>query len=312
MLKFSVLTRTRYLLLAVLALSAAAACPVSRAATSDGLRWYGYVEELAIAGRPYTYTPMFLNPSRRTLTFSIVNKPSWATLNTRTGQLSGTPSNTIKSYYTYYNISIAVTDGVSTARTPYFFIRVYPPKTADKPLISGTPAASVTAGTPYAFQPTSRDTFSQPLYFSVKNKPAWASFSVATGRLYGTPAKAQAGTYGNVVISATNGELANALPAFSITVKNGVTTTSTGSATLHWVVPTENTNGTAVTNLAGIRIYYGTSAANLNQVAQVASTSQTSYTVSNLAAGVWYFASRAYTTTGVQSALSSVVSKTIP
>ena len=127
-----------------------------------------------------------------------------------------------------------------------------------------------------------------------------------------TPTKAQAGTYGNVVISVTNGELASALPAFSITVKNGVTTTSTGSATLHWVVPTENTNGTALTDLAGIRIYYGTSASNLNQVVQVAGKSQTSYTFSNLAAGVWCFASRAYTTAGVQSALSSAVSKTIP
>jgi len=89
-------------------------------------------------------------------------------------------------------------------------------------------------------------------------------------------------------------------------------TSSTGTATLHWVVPTENTNGTALTDLAGVRIYYGTSASNLSQMVQMASTSQTSYTVSNLTAGVWYFASRAYTTTGVQSALSSVVSKSIP
>jgi Putative Ig domain len=275
---------------------------------TNGLWITGSTQSAAIAGRPYTFTPIVTNPSGRALTFGIVNKPSWATLNTRTGQLSGTPPNIIK---TYTNISISVTNGVTTAKTPYFHIRVYPPNTSDKPTIAGTPATSVTSGSPYAFQPWARDVYGQPLSFSVKNKPAWASFSIATGRLYGTPTKAQAGIYGNVVISATNGKLAAALPAFSITVKNGVTSTSTGSARLYWLTPTKNTNGTALTNLAGVRIYYGTSAANLSHTVQVASP-ETAYTIGNLAAGVWYFAAAAYTTSGMQGARSTVVSKTIP
>jgi hypothetical protein len=144
----------------------------------------------------------------------------------------------------------------------------------------------------------------------VKNKPAWASFSIATGRLYGTPTKAQAGTYSSVQISTTNGKVASALPAFSITVKTGGTT-STGSARLYWVEPTKNTNGTPVTNLGGIRIYYGTSASNLSHMVQVASPT-TAYTIGNLAAGVWYFAAAAYTTAGIQGARSAVARKTVP
>jgi hypothetical protein len=51
---------------------------------------------------------------------------------------------------------------------------------------------------------------------------------------------------------------------------------------------------------------YGTSASSLNQSVQVAGAGQTSYTLSTLAAGTWYFGVKAYTTTGMQSAMSSV------
>jgi len=265
-------------------------------AASDGLYLYGSTQCCAIGGRVYTFTPKVLNPSGRALTFGIVNKPAWVTLNTRTGQLSG-KAPAVATLYS--NISMWVSDGVSTSKAPPFNLRVYPPNTSDRPGISGTP---------YAFQPTARDAYAQPMSFSVKNKPAWASFSIATGRLYGTPTQAQAGTYGNIAISVTNGEAASSLPAFSITVAGGA---STGSATLAWVAPTKNTNGSALTDYAGIRIYYGTSAANLSKMVQVPSPGS-KYTIANLAAGTWYFAASAYNRLGTQGARSSVVSKIVP
>jgi hypothetical protein len=276
-------------------------------ATSDGLYIGDGFRYGAIAGRLYTFTPNVTNPSGRALTFAIANKPSWATLNTRTGQLSGTPPDIIT---IYNNISISVTDGVTTAKTANFHIRVYPPNTWDGPAIRGTPANAVSAGSSYAFQPSAYDAWGQPLSFSVKNKPAWANFSIATGRLYGTPTSAQAGTYSNIEISATNGQHAATLPAFSITVQNGVT--SPGSATLSWQPPTENTNGSALTDLAGTRIHYGTSASNLGHVVQLSGAGQSSYTIGNLTTGTWYFATTAYATDGTESSLSSVVSKSVP
>jgi hypothetical protein len=77
-------------------------------------------------------------------------------------------------------------------------------------------------------------------------------------------------------------------------------------------VPTENTNGTPLTNLAGFHIYYGASPSNLNNTAQIASADTTSYTVDNLAAGTWYFSINAYTSAGVESAISNIASTTIP
>jgi Putative Ig domain len=148
------------------------------------------------------------------------------------------------------------------------------------------------------------------LAFSVQNKPAWANFSIATGMLSGTPTSSQAGTYSNIVLSVSDGVASSALAPFTITVTQA--TPTTGSATVNWVPPTQNTNGTALMNLAGLRIYYGTSPSNLSQMVQVADATQTSTTISNLSSGVWYFGGVAYTTAGAQSAMSSVVSATIP
>jgi Fibronectin type III domain len=98
------------------------------------------------------------------------------------------------------------------------------------------------------------------------------------------------------------------LPAFAITVSD----VANGSATLSWTPPTSNTNGTQLTNLAGYRILYGTSANSLSRSVQIANPGVATYVVSNLSPATWYFAVRSYNTTGVESALSNVASKTIP
>jgi hypothetical protein len=87
---------------------------------------------------------------------------------------------------------------------------------------------------------------------------------------------------------------------------------TTGTATLSWSVPTANTNGTSLTDLAGYVIHYGTSSAALTQTIQLTDPDLTSYVVRNLAAGTYYFAISGYATTGMQGSDSPVVSKTIP
>jgi hypothetical protein len=82
-------------------------------------------------------------------------------------------------------------------------------------------------------------------------------------------------------------------------------------AALSWMPPTQNVDGSPLTNLAGYRISYGTSATALTQTIQVASPSATSYVVSNLAPGTWYFAIRSYTSGGTESAQSNIASKSV-
>ena len=87
--------------------------------------------------------------------------------------------------------------------------------------------------------------------------------------------------------------------------------TGSGAATLSWEAPTTYTNGAALTDLGGYRIYYGTSADNLSQTIQLSGVGMQTYAIDNLGVGTWFFAVRAVTTSGMESALSDVVTKTI-
>jgi hypothetical protein len=102
-------------------------------------------------------------------------------------------------------------------------------------------------------------------------------------------------------------------PASGIVTINGDGTTAptTGSATLLWAAPTENTNGTPLTNLAGYRINYGMAANSLTNVITINSATTTNYEITNLAAGTWYFTIQAYNTEGVDSSPSVSASKAI-
>jgi hypothetical protein len=84
-----------------------------------------------------------------------------------------------------------------------------------------------------------------------------------------------------------------------------------GTATLSWEAPTTTTTGSALTDLAGYRIYYGISASDLSQSIQLNTVGVQTYVIDNLGNGTWYFAIKAVTTVGVESALSDIVSKTI-
>lgn len=84
-----------------------------------------------------------------------------------------------------------------------------------------------------------------------------------------------------------------------------------GEATLRWTAPTQNTDGSPLTNLAGYRIYYGTSSTQLTQTIQLANAGLTTYVVRDLAPGTWYFAVAAYNSAGVESALSNIASKVV-
>jgi hypothetical protein len=175
------------------------------------------------------------------------------------------------------------------------------------PTISGTPLTSVVFGNAYSFTPSNTDPSGAALTFNVKNAPTWATFNNATGELSGTPTAADVGTYTNITIGVSDGTTSVSLPAFQI----AVTQIANGSATLSWVAPTENTDGTPLTNLAGYEIYYGTSVSAMTHRVQIANPGIVTYVISNLSPATWYFSVKAYTSANVQSSTSVMVSKTI-
>jgi hypothetical protein len=92
---------------------------------------------------------------------------------------------------------------------------------------------------------------------------------------------------------------------------NSATNKGSGTATLSWQAPTTNTDGKALTDLSGYRIYYGTDAEDLSESVQLTSVGLQTYVIDGLGTGTWYFAIKAVTQTGVESAFSEIVSKTI-
>jgi len=156
-------------------------------------------------------------------------------------------------------------------------------------------------------RPTAADADGDTLAFSIQNKPAWAAFNTTTGRLSGTPAPADVGTYSNISITVSDGAQSAGLSAFAI----AVTSVSNGRATLSWTAPTANTDGSTLSNLAGYRIRYGTSAASLTNTIVIDNASVTTYIVEDLSPATWYFAVTAINSQGAESTNSNVANKQI-
>jgi hypothetical protein len=163
-------------------------------------------------------------------------------------------------------------------------------------------------GAQYAFQPTASQTTSAVSYY-ITGQPSWAAFNSATGKLSGTPGQSAAGTSATVTITASNGGESASIGPFTIAVESG--SGAPGSVTLNWEAPTENTNGTAATQIIGFYIYYGTSPDDLDQWVVAWGGDATSGTVPNLAPGTYYFSVAAYNWMGVESTPTGVVSTTI-
>jgi hypothetical protein len=278
----------------------AAAPPANRPPTITGTP-----STNATAGQAYSFRPVGSDPDGNTLRYSITGQPSWATFSTSTGRLSGTP--TTANVGTSGSIVISVSDGTVSVALQSFMIKVVAPANRS-PTIGGAPVTSATVGTAYSFQPTGSDPDGNTLTWRIDNKPGWATFNTATGRLTGTPAAGDVGNSGAIVISVSDGTASVSLSSFVISVQ----AVSNGSATVSWTPPIANTDGSTLIDLKGYRVAYGRAADDLTQSADIDNPGLTTYTVNNLASGQWFFAVYAVNQAGVQSDISNVASKTIP
>lgn len=80
------------------------------------------------------------------------------------------------------------------------------------------------------------------------------------------------------------------------------------TASVSWTPPDRNTDGTALADLAGVRIHYGQSATALAYVVNVPAGAR-NVTVTLPAVGTWYFGGRAYRAIGPDSDLSNIVTR---
>jgi hypothetical protein len=276
----------------------------SSATGSAPIIW-GDPETSVLVGTNYVFQPEASDSDGDVLEFSIANKPDWAEFDTTNGVLQGIPGS--QHVGQHGNIVISVTDQTSVVSLASFAIAVEavptPPEEEDEPTanspptISGTPNTSVVVDTQYSFTPDASDPDGDTLSFSIVNKPVWASFNTTTGRLQGTPSSTHIGEHASIDISVTDGSSIAALNRFSITVEP----VGTVSKTISWTAPTQNEDGSALTDLAGYRIYYGTSAGDLNEVIELNSAGITSYVIEDLAPGTYFLAMTSFNSIDLES-----------
>jgi hypothetical protein len=88
--------------------------------------------------------------------------------------------------------------------------------------------------------------------------------------------------------------------------------TGTSSTTLSWDAPTERTDGTALTDLAGFRIHYGRMSGTYDYQIDVNTPGVMTYVVEDLVPGEWFFTVTAYDTAGLESDFSNEARRIIP
>lgn len=160
----------------------------------------GTAEQVTAAGAFYSFTPAAADPDGDALVFSITAKPGWASFDSESGSLSGTPS---KEDAGVYGFTITVSDGTLAAHLPITLTVTY---TNRRPTISGEPDQTALAGRAYSVTPAASDPDGDSLFFEVFNLPAWAEFDSSDGTLFGTPANVHAGTY-TITIRVSDGAL---------------------------------------------------------------------------------------------------------
>lgn len=175
------------------------------------------------------------------------------------------------------------------------------------PLISGSPSATIAQDNDYSFQPSASDPNGDVLTFGIVNKPSWATFNQATGRLTGRPSSSDVRDYPNIQITVSDGALTASLPQFTI----NVVATAAGAATLSWTPPTQNTDGTPLSDLAGYRVYWGKSQGSYTNSQTLLNPGIVSHMVEQLTPATYYFVVTAIDTSGNESQYSNVATKTI-
>ena len=130
--------------------------------------------------------------------------------------------------------------------------------------------------------------------------------SVASNTTSASNTAASASATATPPVSTGSGSSVGAVTKVTTPIK-----TVNGVATLDWMPPTANNDGSALTNLAGYTVYYGTNRSDLSQSVKVSNPGLASYTVTGLTSGTWYFAVTSYSADGIESTRTATVSTQI-
>jgi len=177
----------------------------------------------------------------------------------------------------------------------------------EAPQISGSPQKVAVMSNAYLFRPSASDADGDTLTFSIRNKPAWASFDAVTGRLEGVPQFGDVGNYEGIEVSVSDGIATASLPRFSIAVSRD----ELGAVTLEWMPPQSNTDGSSASDLAGYVIYWGKEPGTYDQQVRIDNVGLTAYVVDSLRPATYYFTATALNSAGIESDFANEVMRSV-
>jgi len=159
---------------------------------------------------------------------------------------------------------------------------------------------------------SSTSTGSTPIASTAVASTSVASTPVASTPVASTPVASTPVAFTPVVsVPVTSTTPVASTSSSSSSSSGGTSGSATENVTLSWSAPTENTNGSALTNLSGYIIYYGTSASAMTQTIDINTVGMLTYVVGDLSAGNWYFQIVAVNAAGVESSPSATVNASI-
>lgn len=164
------------------------------------------------------------------------------------------------------------------------------------PIVGAQPVTSAVVGDTYVYEPEASDPDGDDLSYTIENKPEWASFDRSTGRMSGTPQAGHEGRWDNIRVKVSDG-IETTTKSFAVLV----TSIGTASVTLNWTAPTENDDGSPLTDLAGYKIYYGSESGVYDQQIDVDNPGITTYVVDSLNTQSYFFVATAYNYSGIES-----------
>ena len=148
------------------------------------------------------------------LTWKLSNNPSWLSINSQTGELSGSPRQ--KDVGFTRDVKVIVSD--ESGLFSFFTFDLTVNDVNKSALILNISDKVIEQNKELVIQALATDLDGDKLTYMVSNKPSWMTFDENTGELRGTPLEEDIGIYENVGIGVTDGKNTTSWTYFSIQV----------------------------------------------------------------------------------------------
>ena len=177
------------------------------------------------AGVGSAYSYQFQASGTGPITFSASGLPNWASLNTSTGVLSGTPPTAGT-----FNFTVTATNGIAPDATANISLKAQ----LQPPVFTSDTPPSAIAGSPFSYQFQATGTGTTSITYSATGLPNWAQINANTGVLSGTPP--MDGTF-SFSVTASNGIAPDTSVNVSIVAAGGTNQTFDIAAGTTFAVP---------------------------------------------------------------------------